>query len=302
MKNRKNPLIFVITPAFNNKDHVDQFLRSLNHQNYDNFKIIIIDDGSTDGTAEMIKRKYPKTILLFGNGNLWWSGATNKGVKYALKNNADFILTVNNDVEFSKNYLSQISKTGISNPKSLIGSKILDINNKKKVWYCGAFFNKKTADLEHRTGNDKDYKKLTESEWLTGMGVLIPAQAYRDVGLYDKENFPQYFADSDFSLRAKQKDYRLLVDPNSKIFVDLGSSWLAKQFINPKLSFPVLIFTSIKSQYKVGLRYKYYKKYWPTPWRRALLKFYFLTLQDVYTTYFKALVRKALHIKKRSRK
>ena len=70
-------MVYIVIPCFNRKKLTRGCLQALENQTYKDFKVIVVDDGSTDGTANMITREFPETILLFGDGNLFWTGATN---------------------------------------------------------------------------------------------------------------------------------------------------------------------------------------------------------------------------------
>ena len=78
----------------NRKEYTHQCLLSIYKQTNKNFIVIVIDDGSTDGTGEMITNEFPEVILLKGDGNLWWTKAINLGIKHALKYNAKHILNI----------------------------------------------------------------------------------------------------------------------------------------------------------------------------------------------------------------
>lgn len=72
-------LIYIIIPVHNRKHFTRECLLSLRKQTFQNFKVIVVNDGSSDGTGEMIEKEFSDVILLKGDGNLWWTGATNLG-------------------------------------------------------------------------------------------------------------------------------------------------------------------------------------------------------------------------------
>lgn len=282
---KSKPLVYVITPVFNSLENTNKFLRAIRKQTYQNYKVVIIDDGSTDGTSKIIKNNFPEVLLLQGDGSLWWSGGTNLGVKKAMSDNADFVLTINNDVTFENNYISNLVSVAKSNKKSIIGSMVVYKNDQNRVWYAGATFDSKTGNLKHKMGKVYDYHGLIDSEWLTGMGVLIPIIVFQKVGFFNEKEYPQYFGDADFSLRAKNAGYRLIVDPKSIVVADLKSNWIDKSLSQPRISFVKDLFFSVRSPYQISKRLKFYKTYWPGNKTRALFKLYTSELKPVYLSW-----------------
>lgn len=267
----KNPLVYIVTPTFNGKEYVLRFLESLSRQTYRNFKTIIVDDGSTDGTSAAINQEFPKTIVLKGDGNLFWTGATNKGVKRALKDKADFIITVNNDVEVEKDWVEKLVEAALKVPDCLVGSTIYYANNRKKVWFYGAEYEYKTAKLVHR---EKITKDLDDSVWLTGMGVIIPKEAFEKTGLYDRKAFPQYFADADFSLRAKEAGFGLKVTKSAKLYNFVESAWDNKQMESKKARVIPRMLFRFNSPHNVKVRYIFYKRHFKGFYPKYFIRYY----------------------------
>lgn len=279
---KQPPLVYLVTPVFNRKKHTLKYLASLKQQTYKNFRAVIIDDASSDGTAAAVHRQYPDAIVLEGDGNLWWSGGTNVGVEKALEDQADYVLTINDDLEVRPDYIESLVKQAERHPQSLIGSIVLDKHDPEKVWYFGADFDQATGVMQHVSGVRKDYTKSVESAWLTGMGVLIPVEVFSKVGLFNQKDFPQYFGDVEFSLRARQAGYGLWISPTSEVISDVESNWVTKSLDKPRLRFWWQLFFSIRSPYQLTSRVKFYHKYWPGNYRSALFKLYFGNLRGLY--------------------
>ncbi len=263
------PKVSIVTPIHDGISYTLKFLKSLEKVSYPNFEIIIIDDGSTDNSAEIIKEKYPKVIILKGDGNLWWSAATNLGVKEALKNKADYIVTINNDVEVAPDFLTKLIECAKEYPNSLIGSKIYE-EGTQKLWYYGGIVDWKRGEFNH---NLDDKQSIFNADWLTGMGVLIKQEVFKKIGFYNAKKVPQYFGDLEFSMRAKKNGYNLIVSGKSIVYNNAESCGNIKY--GKKLNFTLFIKSlfSIKSDTNIKFRNFVYKNYSPKPFK-SLFNFY----------------------------
>jgi GT2 family glycosyltransferase len=289
---KNKPLVYVVVPVYNGKKHTDKFLNTFKKQNYSNFKVVIIDDGSNDGTAQMINKNHSSTILITGNGDLWWSGATNLGIERAIKDGADYVLTINNDVTVSNGYIKKLLKAAQNNPNSLVGSIIVYDSDHKKVWYAGAYFDKKRGEMQHVNGDITDFDdKYYKTDWMAGMGVLVPIDVYKKVGFYDEVNFPQYFGDADFSVRALRYGYKLLISSECVFYSDVSSSWVQKQLKTPKPRMLIDLLFSIRSPYQIRTRVKFYRLYWGRWWPLIALKYYLWTIKGTYIRFILAQFR-----------
>ena len=290
MKKSSNPSVYIVTPVSNSKAHTLKFLKTVYKNDYDNFTVVIIDDGSTDGTEEAIKILYSQVIILKGTGNLWWSRSTNKGVEYSLKQGADYILTVNNDVEVKKDWVSELVKCALKNPKSLIGTTIYFSKEKNKVWYFGADFNENTGEIYHIEDRPKP-REVRESRWLTGMGVLIPARAFSDIGQYDAETFPQYFADADFSLRAAKAGYKLLVSADAVLYNDTDNDRGGKIMRQNTYRALLPIIFQDSSIESIKIRHRFYKRYFGKDYNLAFRAYIKNRFNVLYYPYIKKVTK-----------
>ena len=261
-------MIYIVIPVFNRLHFTTACIESLIHQTYNNFTIIVVDDGSTDGTADYLKANYQDIIIVPGNGNLWWTGATNAGVEKALQissSDDDFILTLNNDLVVKEDYLQALLDVNRKHPKSLIGSVSVNIDDPETIHFAGTKWNSKTAKYQSVLSVKPSYSQLKtecaeiETDLLPGRGILIPILLFKEIGLYDTKHFPHYMADEDFSLRAKAAGYRLLLATKAAVRNHVTATGLSQRKQNFK--YYVDVFTSIKSPLNSKYRWNWAKRH-----------------------------------------
>ena len=221
-------MLYVIIPVHNRIQFTKDCLQCFREQTFTDFQVIIVDDGSSDGTSEMIKKEFPEVMLLKGDGNLWWTKAINLGLKYVLNNSnmheTDLVLTLNDDLLFKSNYLSTLITAYKVNMPCLVGSVVVDVKNPTYLEYAGTASNYYTAKAVRKASLFKyNYQNLSDkysiipTDELSGRGTLIPLYIFDTIGIYDEVNFPHYLADIELSVRARRKGYRLFVSVSSVI-------------------------------------------------------------------------------------
>ncbi|MBN1183883.1 MAG: glycosyltransferase family 2 protein [Bacteroidales bacterium] len=284
-------IAFVI-PVFNRLKYTMECLEILNAQKLTQFflknEIIIIvsDDGSTDGTDQWIHLNYPDVIVLKGNGNLWYSGSLNLGIRYALdKLAADFIMVWENDIYPVNNYFDNLQPILEAwDHETIICSKLYYKVKPEVIFGIGGTFNPRTGfrSLIGRLETDgPQYNKIMEVDWFLGQGVLIHRDIIKKTGYFDEINFPQYHADIDYGLRAKRAGYHNIVYPNLQLLNDTETTGIShiknktiKQFIESLFS--------IKSNTNIVKDFKFNKIH-----TTSILAYYFIIKKyGIYTASF----------------
>lgn len=264
-------MIFVVIAVFNRKEFTRSCLKSLRAQTYKNFEVIVVDDNSTDGTAEMLKNEFSEVYYVKGDGNLWWAGATNAGVEYALQHlNAgenDHILTLNNDLEVPVDYLEKMSYYAFENQKCLLGSNSVNILDENQLNFCGVAWNEITGKY-HSIAEDYQGSyalllkkaKTVRSDVLPGRGTLIPVPVFHKIGFFDSINFPQYAADEDFSLRARRDGWNLIIPSDVYLKSHINETGVNIDKATFSIKFYKQIFFSIRSPLNLKIRYRWAMK------------------------------------------
>ena len=248
-------MIYIIIPVFNGIEHTKKCLNSLLLQDYKEYKIILVDDGSSDGTFEAVSRNFPHVEIIRGNGNWWWTRSINEGILAALKlaKRDDFILTLNNDLTVKPDYLKSLLTALNSNAPCIVGSLSVWSNDKERISFAGVTWDSWFAKYSNNPECFKSYAKLLETkeiiptDLLPGRGTIFSVELINKIGLYDHLAFPQYTADEEFSLRAQKIGYKLLVSVKSVVFSDIEKTGI--NFKHGAPSWPMFIksLSSIRS-------------------------------------------------------
>ncbi len=265
--------IALVMPVFNHLDFTRRCLDTLRelifNQNFKTveYRVVVIDDGSTDGTAAWISSAHPEVDLVPGDGSLWWSGGVNAGARYAMEVlGADYILLWNNDVTPAADYFTQLDLiVKEADEDTLIGSKIYYHGNENLVWSYGGIFNPVTGKkymygMDHP---DSDrYEQPMQVDWLPGMGTLVPVRVIESIGFWDEKVFPQYHGDSDFTYRASRAGYRVVVQPSLKMWNDKTSSGLTH---GNSVRGLFRMLTNIRSNLNIRKNIIFYQRYATSP-------------------------------------
>lgn len=221
--------VFIIILNWNGWNLTKRCLDSLDNLNYDNYKIIVVDNGSKKLEKQKIKDSEKDFILVENQSNLGFAGGNNEGVKYALKKGADYVLLLNNDaICDDKNFLKKMieifeeeKNTGIIGPK-------IYFPDKKTIWFGGGKLNwLKTKGYHLNYGKKNINDKIKEVDYITGCCFLIKKETIRDIGLMQDDYF-LYYEDADWCLRAKKAGYKCVYNPEAYILHEASSS--AKEF------------------------------------------------------------------------
>lgn len=212
----------VLIPVHNRIDVTVECLSCLEKQTYKDIRIVVVDDGSTDGTYERIKQRYPDIEILRGDGNLWWTGAMHLGVEHILKSaqEGDFVLSLNNDTFFDPDFIESLVNVSIGHKRAIVGSMEKNYYNKEEILYRGEWLDWKSLRFDVKRGpiEDKNADCNEHVNVLPGRGMLIPIEVFKKIGNFNKDKFPHYIADYDFALRAFNAGVKLVLSFKSVIY------------------------------------------------------------------------------------
>lgn len=260
----------VVIPTYNRKNSLIRVLALLEKQVIEamDLSVTVVVDGSGDGTLEALRDHFPGVTVIEGDGNWWWTRSVNEGCKLALKNRADAVLLLNDDVRFHNDYLEKLLKAAEKEPHAIIGSLNVTIEKEERIYFSGVKkFRWWTGKLQRYhpflTPYHKKLSGLHESIVLPGRGVLIPTGVFGKIGFFDEKALPHYKADYEFILRANKNNCKTLISWDAIILVDVKATGKGAAFTRQR--FRTFLASLFKKNSRTNLyrNFLYYKRLYP---------------------------------------
>ena len=202
--------IHVLIPVFNRLPMTRAVLGCLRAQRSVSLNIIVIDDGSSDGTADFLAKQDGVTTLR-GDGSLWWGGAIDLGLQHVLGGAApdDFVLLVNNDTEFADDFVAQLVAASERNGRAAVGSIIRHVQEPDRVLSLGPQVDYWNFGVRDLLDTDEGRAAMTsgadmDMPMLSGRGTLYPVEAFLKAGRMRPRLLPHYFADYELADRVRR--------------------------------------------------------------------------------------------------
>ncbi|HEY9878440.1 MAG TPA: glycosyltransferase family 2 protein [Leptolyngbyaceae cyanobacterium] len=225
------PKVAVVVPTRNRKDKTLRFLEQMASQTYPTAHAIVVDASSSDGTVEQVNQQFPNAVVLKVDDSCFWAGSTNAGVRYALSNRFDYILTINDDSVITPTHIETLLQLAMRHACSILGNQINYLNQPDRIWSLGAYTAWGTQNflrlnycdtLQQELPDSLLQQDVLETDALPGNGVLIHRSVFEKIGLYNDVFLPHYHADSEWVMRAKQKGFQPYVTPKVTLLNDFS--------------------------------------------------------------------------------
>jgi GT2 family glycosyltransferase len=211
----------IVMPVHNRRELTLQCLKSLSRIDRTGLKvhIIVVDDGSTDGTSDAIGKNFPEVEIVQGSGELWYTAGTNLGIESALQNNPDYILCINDDSIFDEKSLIEMVACAEKHPRSIVGSLLLLWDTPHRIFQIAPQW--KTWNGGWKLWHQQTVWTIPQTAWevemIVGNCVLYPAKVFAEVGLMNPKKSAQY-GDAEFTTRIRKNNWRLLIEPRARVF------------------------------------------------------------------------------------
>jgi hypothetical protein len=212
----KEPRVSIVITTYNKKRDVLKCVRSLKELNYQNYEIIVVDNGSTDGTSEAIRQDFPDVKLITGDKNLGVTGGQNLGIKHS---NGEYIFFFDHDLIASRNILSElvVVMQGDSDI-GLAGPIIYYYGDPNRVWAAGTSIDLTTGKVSFNAVGQTDRGQFFRAMEVQVLPIyMVRREVFNRIGLFDDIYFLVY-EDTDFCIRAKRAGYRIVCVPEAKVW------------------------------------------------------------------------------------
>lgn len=212
-----NPFVSVIIPTWNGRDHLELCLPALAAQRYTPFEIIVVDNGSTDGTVAWLAEAWPHIRVVALPENRGFTGGVNAGIDAAT---GEWLALLNNDTEAEPRWLSEALAVAERHPAAgMVASKLMLWDEREKIHSAGDFFT-----LSGRAGNrgvwQPDGPAFNNEEWIFAPcagAALYKRALFEKVGTFD-ERFGSYLEDVDLAWRAQLAGFRCIFAPKAIVY------------------------------------------------------------------------------------
>ena len=220
------PSVYIVLINYKNYKITGECIRSLKNIEYNNYKIVVVDNDSQNSSVGELNKEFAENIhLIESKVNTGFSGGNNIGINYALGQGADYVLMLNNDTEVAPDFLNWLVKYSDENTATI--SKIYYFDMPNKIWYGGGdLLPNKGKTVHYNMGEiddcqeDSHVKKCT---FATGCCILLHKNIINKVGLLD-DDFFMYYEDTDYCIRILKNRLSIKYVPQSKIWHKVSSS------------------------------------------------------------------------------
>ena len=210
------PAVVVVIPNWNGQRLLSTCLAALGRQHYRSFQVIVVDNGSTDGSVEWLRQSYPAVKLIVNQSNLGFAAAVNQGI---MSTESQWVATLNNDTEVDEAWLSALLQAADTDPEiGMCASKMLFADRPQVINSTGICLDLAGIAWDccgGRPNNDSD-QKPQEVFGPCGGAALYRREMLDEIGLFD-EDFFAYLEDVDLAWRARRAGWRALYVPTARV-------------------------------------------------------------------------------------
>jgi len=211
MPRSSSPHVIAVVLNYNGKELTLDSLESLEAMDYPSFELLVVDNGSSDGSDEAVAEAFPEVSRLRLEENQGPGGGMNAGLRWTLEREFDYVLLLNNDIEVAPDMLSKLVAAAEADPTlGCVGPKCYYFGQRDLIWSAGGVLRFKESVTRERGMKKRDrgqYDHSEEVDYMSGVAMLVRRDALLKTGLWDETYFLGV-EDADWCVRMKHQGYR----------------------------------------------------------------------------------------------
>lgn len=222
-----NETVYILLPVHNRCEVTKRFIECLKVQTYNKYHLVLIDDGSSDGTAEMVQAHISELTIIRGNGKWWWAGSLQQGYLWLqkqkiLKNSV--ILIINDDTVFEPDFIEKAILILMDQKKMLLLAQYYSLQDGRLIDYG--------LHLDWQSFSCRQVENQSLVNCMSTRGLFLRCSDFMEIGGFFPKLLPHYYSDYEFTIRAHRKGFRLRSDATVKLWGD--ESTTGTHFVEPE--------------------------------------------------------------------
>jgi GT2 family glycosyltransferase len=217
----KTPTVAGLVLNYNGREVTLETLSSLVQVDYPAFDIVMVDNGSSDGSSAAVAEAYPEVLQISVADNRGISWGLNHGIAWALEQGYDYVLLMNNDIEVAADFLTELVRAAEAEPSAgCLGPKSYYYFDRERLWSAGGLLRFRESVTRERGDGQIDRGQYDRQEvvpYINGCAMLVRRRALEQVGMWD----PVYYLgveDADFCVRLRQAGFVCVYVPSARLW------------------------------------------------------------------------------------
>lgn len=217
-----SPRVVIIILNWNRLDDTLDCIESLRQLDYERCEILVVDNGSTDGSVPVLQQQFPEVSLIKMKENMGYTGGNNAGLRYALARGADYALLLNNDTEVAPDFISLLVDALEAVPQAgVAGPMIYYFDRPNVVWSAGGAIDWIRGCTRMIGLGEVDQGQFGHVarpvDFVTGCALLIKMSLIEQVGMLDPRFFA-YYEETEWCVRVARGGFKILHVPQAKVW------------------------------------------------------------------------------------
>ena len=223
------PVVYFVVLNWNQPEMTADCLKSLEEQDYPDFRVIVVDNGSEDSSAEILEARFPWATVLRIPQNVGYSMGNNVGIEHALEEGADYLFLLNNDTTVDPYMLAQLVEVAESDPQiGMVGPKMYYYDQPNTIASTGGTITWSRGRMRHLQAGkiddpEADAGAAFDVDYIDSCAVCAKRCVVEGIGGLD----PRYFImrdDVDWCVRAAKRGYRIVCVPRAKMWHKISAT------------------------------------------------------------------------------